>query len=167
MKDCVLGCTPISSRLITIRVSAKPMNVTIIKVYAPTSDHEDQGVEELYEQIENTLKKVPKIDLIIIQGDFNAKIGPDAYEMWPGTVGRYGVGETNDRGLRLLEFASSHRLTIANTLYPKTSRRTTWHALNGKTHNQIDFIMTPRFKSSINRAKTRTDVLLMWEMTMT
>ena len=155
---CVLGCTPISSRLITIRVSAKPMNVTIIQVYAPTSDHEDQEVEELYEQIKNTLKKVPKKDLIIIQGDSNAKIRPDAYEVWPGTVGRYGVGETNDRGLRLLEFASSHRLTIANTLYPnKTSRRTTWHAPNGKTHNQIDFIMTPRrFKSSINRAKTRT-----------
>ena len=64
----------------------------------------------------------------------------------------------NDRGLRLLEFASSHRLTIANTLYPhKTPRRTTWHAPNGTTHNQIDFIMIPRrFKSSINGAKTRT-----------
>ena len=105
----------------------------IIQVYAPTSDHEDQEVEELYEQIENTLKKVPKIDLIIIQGDFNAKIGPDAYDVWPGTVGRYGVGETNDRGLRLLEIPSSHRLTIANILYPyKTSRRTTWHAPNGR-----------------------------------
>ena len=57
-----------------------------------------------------------------------------------------------------MEFASSHRLTIANTLYPhKLSRRTTWHAPNGRTHNQIDFILTPRrFKSSINRAKTRT-----------
>ena len=131
------------------------MNVTIIQVYAPTSDHEDQEVEELYEQIENTLKKVPKKDLIIIQGDFNAKIGPDAYEVWPCTVGRNGVGETNDRGLRLLEFASSHRLTIANTISPQDI--TIWHAPNGKTHNQIDFIMTPRrFKSSINMAKTRT-----------
>ena len=158
VKDCVLSCTPFSSRLITIRVSAKPMNITIIQVYAPTSEYEDQEVEELYEEIEKIIQKAPKKDLIIVQGDFNAKIGPDAYKVWAGTVGRYGVGETNDRGLRLLEFASSHRYTIANTLHPhKISRRTTWHSPDGKTHNQVDFIMVPRrFKSSINRAKTRS-----------
>ena len=155
---CILSCTPVSSRIITIRVSAKPKNITIIQVYAPTTDHEDQEVEEFYEELENAIKKVPKKDIIIVQGDFNAKVGPDAYENWAGTVGQYGTGDTNDRGLRLLEFASSQRLTIGNTLYPhKLSRRTTWHAPNGKTHNQIDFILTPRrFKSSINRAKTRT-----------
>ena len=57
-----------------------------------------------------------------------------------------------------MEFASSHQLTITNTLYPhKISRRTTWHAPNGIVHNQIDYILTPRrFKSSVNKAKTRT-----------
>lgn len=155
---CIMSCTPVNSRIISIRVSAKPKNITIIQVYAPTTDHEDQEVEELYEKIEDTIKKAPKKDIIIVQGDFNAKIGPDAYKDWAGTVGQYGTGETNDRGLRLLEFACSQRLTIANTLYPhKLSRRTTWHAPNGKIHNQIDFVLTPRrFKSSINRAKTRT-----------
>ena len=95
---------------------------------------------------------------MIVQGDWNAKIGQDAYAHWTGTVGKFGVGETNDRGLRLLEFAKSHRLTIANTLFPhKLSRKTTWHAPNGQVHNQIDFILAPcRFKSSINKAKTRT-----------
>jgi len=85
-------------------------------------------------------------------------VGPDAYQDWSGTVGRFGCGETNDRGIRLLEFAKSNHLTLANTLYPhKVSRRTTWHAPNGQVHNQIDFILTQqRFKSSINKAKTRT-----------
>ena len=139
-------------------MSAKPKNITIIQVYAPMSDHDDQELEEFYEQVENTIKKVPKKDITIVQGDFNAKVGPDAYKDWRGTIGQYGTGETNERGLRLLEFASSQRLTIANTLFPhKPSRRTTWHAPNGRIHNQIDFILTPlRFKSSINRAKTRT-----------
>jgi hypothetical protein len=64
------------------------------------------------------------------------KVGPDAFKDWAGTVGQFGPGETNDRGLRLLEFAFSQRLTNANTLYPhKLSRRTTWHAPNGKTLN--------------------------------
>ena len=50
-------------------------------------------------------------------------------------------------------------LTVLKTHHcpHKLSRRITWHVPNGKTHNQIDFVLTPwRFKSSINRAKTRT-----------
>ena len=130
---CILSCTPVSSRIITLRVSARPKNVTIVQAYAPTTDHEDQEVEAFYEELENTIKKIPKKDILIVQGDFNAKVGPDAYDNWAGTVGQYGTGNTNDRGLRLLEFAGSQRLTIANTLYPhKLSRRTTWHAPNGK-----------------------------------
>ena len=156
--NSVIGCTLISSRIITIRISAKPKNMTIIQVYAPTQDYDDDIVEEFYEELEDTIKKVPKKDLLVIQGDWNAKIGPDAYNQWAGTVGRFGVGESNDRGMRLLECASKHKLTLANTLFPhKTSRRTTWHAPNGETHNQIDYILAPqKFKSSINKAQTRT-----------
>ena len=155
---CVISCTPVSSRVITIRLSAKPMNVTIIQAYAPTTDHDDDRVEEFYEDLENTMKAVPKKDLLIVQGDWNAKVGPDSYDQWAGTVGKFSTGETNDRGLRLLEFATSNKLTLANTLFPlKMSRRTTWHSPNGLVHNQIDFILTPRrFKSSINKARTRT-----------
>ena len=151
-----ISCTPISSRLISLRVSAKPHNMTIIQVYAPTSDHDDEEVEQFYEQLEET--KIPKKDILVVQGDWNAKVGPDAYENWAGTVGHFGLGTTNDRGLRLLEFAKSHRLTLANTLHPhKLSRTATWHSPNGLVHNQIDFILAPqRFKSSINKAMTRT-----------
>ena len=155
---CVKSCMPVSSRIISMQVSAKPKNITLIQVYAPTSDHSDEEVETFYEELEQTIKKAPRKDIVYVMGDFNAKIGPDAHAHWAGTVGRFGTGETNDRGLRLLEFASSHKLTIANTLYPhKPSRRTTWHSPDGKTHNQIDYILTPkRFKSSINKPKTRT-----------
>ena len=154
----VISCTPISSRMISIRISAKPHNITIIQVYAPTTDHTDDEVEEFYELLETTMKNAPRKDILIVQGDWNAKVGPDAFENWVGTVGRYGIGSTNDRGIRLLEFAKSHNLTIANTLHPhKLSRTATWHSPDGKTHNQIDFILVPqRFKSSVNKAKTRT-----------
>lgn len=156
--NSVISCTPISSRLISIRIAARPMNITIIQVYAPTTDYDDDAVETFYEELENTIKATPKKDFLIVQGDWNAKIGTDAHEHWEGTAGRFGLGETNDRGLRLLEFARSHKLTAANTLFPhKTSRRMTWHSPNGVTHNQIDYILTPqRFKSSINKAQTRT-----------
>ena len=156
--NSVISCTPISSRLISIRIAARPLNITIIQVYAPTTDYDDDAVETFYEELENIIKVTPKKDFLVIQGDWNAKIGTDTYEHWGGTAGRFGLGETNDRGLRLLDFAKSHKLTVANTLFPhKISRRSTWHAPNGKTHNQIDYILTPqRFKSSINKAQTRT-----------
>ena len=154
----VISCMPILSRLISICVSAKPHNMTIIQVYAPTTDHDDEEVKKFYELLESTIMEVPKKDILIVQGDWNAKVGPDAYENWAGTVGRFGIGETNDRGLRLLEFARSHCLTLANTLHPhKLSQTATWHSNNGQVHNQIDFILAPQcFKSSINKVKMRT-----------
>lgn len=154
----VISCTPISERLISIRLSAKPHNMSIIQVYAPTTTHEDEVVEKFYDDLERTILNTPRKDIMIIQGDWNAKVGTDAYKDWAGTAGKFCVGETNDRGLRLLDFARNHNLTLANTLHPhKRTRTVTWHSPNGQIHNQIDFILTPqRFKSSINKAKTRT-----------
>ncbi|XP_076438257.1 uncharacterized protein LOC143277357 [Babylonia areolata] len=154
----VISCTPVSIRLITICISAKPHNLTIIQVYTTTTDHDDEETEEFYKQIDSIIATVPKRDMLIVQGDWNAKVGPDAYQNWAGTTGKFGIGETNDRGLRLQEFAKSHRLTLANTVHPhKLSRTTTWHSPNGQVHNQIDFNLTPqRYKYSVNKANTRT-----------
>ncbi|XP_063587738.1 craniofacial development protein 2-like [Penaeus indicus] len=133
--NSVISCTPINSRIITIRLSARPVNISIIHVYAPTQDYDDDRIEEFYEELEDIIRKTPRKDLIV-QGDWNAKVGPDAYQIWAGTVGRFGLGITNDRGQRLLEFACNHNLTLAITLYPhKTSRRETWHAADGDAEN--------------------------------
>ena len=82
----------------------------------------------------------------------------DAHLQWHGTTGKFGVGKTNERGVRLLEFAKNNNLAVANTFHNhKLSRRTTWHSPDGHTHNQIDYILiSKRMQSSINKAKTRT-----------
>ena len=51
----VISCIPVSSRIITIRISAKPKNITLIQAYAPTSTYDDDLVEEFYEQLESTI----------------------------------------------------------------------------------------------------------------
>lgn len=130
----ILSCTSVSNWGITIRVSVKPINITIVQVYAPLTDQEDQEVEDFYEELGNATRKVPNEDIRIVQGVFNAKVDPDAYDNWAGTVGQYGNGTTNDRRLRNLEFAINQRLAIANTLYlHKLPRRTICHAPNGET----------------------------------
>ena len=154
--NCVMGCRPISSRLITIRLRATPFNITIIQAYAPTSDYDDDDVEDFYEQLQEVLDQTPKKDILVVQGDWNAKIGEDAYENWIGTCRRYCNTKSNERGQRLLEFASYNDLMLANTFDPhKASRRATWHSPNGKYHNQINYIMVrKRFRSSVNIGKT-------------
>ena len=84
--------------------------------------------------------------------------GGDACKDWSGICGRYSNKVTNERGYRLLEFASYNNLKLVNTFGPhKASRRWTWHSPNGVTHNQIDYIMVKRrFQSSANITRTRS-----------
>ncbi|GFO20367.1 endonuclease-reverse transcriptase [Plakobranchus ocellatus] len=141
--EAVLRCRPISSRIMTIRLKAAPLNITIIQAYALTIDHEDEEVEDFYNEIQKTLNELPKKDIILVQGDWNAKIGEDAQEDWEGTCGQHCNQATNDRGLKLLEFAIY--TMIMNTFGPhKPSRRWTWHSPGGEYHNQIDYIMIKR-----------------------
>ena len=72
---CVMGCHPISSRIITIRIKASPFNITIIQAYAPTTDHDDEEVEDFYEQLQDVIEQTPKKDILVVQGDWNAKVG--------------------------------------------------------------------------------------------
>ena len=104
LKDIVntlMGCCPICSRLITIRLKANPFNMTVIRVYAPTSDYE-----------------TPKKENLIVLGDWNAKVGKDAQTNWQDTCGPFCNVKTNERGHRLLEFAMYNELMLANTFGP-------------------------------------------------
>ena len=93
---------------------------------------------------------------MIVQDDWNAKVGKDT--TWNGCVGRFGIGNINERGHRLLEFAERHNLEITNTLHMhKNARITTRHSSNELVHNQIDYILIlQRIKSNIIRSSTRT-----------
>ena len=119
--------------------------------YAPTLDYDDDDGEDLHEELENTIKKTPKKDLVIL-GDWNTKIGYLQSVDWDR--GHHGLGETNDSGMRLLEFVTSHKLTLVDALFSQKISRTTWHVPHGLTCSQTDIILAAmRFKSRINKAK--------------
>ncbi|GFS08730.1 endonuclease-reverse transcriptase [Elysia marginata] len=80
---------------------------------------------------------------IIIIGDFNAKIGTKKKEEDLEWIGCHGIGERNQRGQRLLDFAAENKLYITNTFYQKTkSRYWTWKSPGQQYRNQIDFILS-------------------------
>ena len=124
--NTLMGCRPVSSRLITIRLRAVPYNITIVQAYAPTSDYGDNEIE-VYDQLQNVIDQTPKKDILVVQGDWNAKVGKDACGNWQGIYGPFSNDDTNERGLRLLEFATFNDLVLTNTFgHHKACRRRTW-----------------------------------------
>ena len=80
--DVVLGCRPVSSRLISIRLRAASFNITIMQVYAPTSGHDDSQVDHFYQQLKETIDQTPNKVFLVVQGDWNARVGKDAQADW-------------------------------------------------------------------------------------
>ena len=145
-------------QLITIPKRAVPFNITIVEVYAPKSDYDCNEIEELYDQLQNVIDQTPKKDILVVQEEWNAKVGRDGRENWQGICGPFCNDDTNERGLRLLEFATVNDLVFANTFgHHKASRRWTWHSPNGQHHNQIDYILVRKcFWSEVNSARTQS-----------
>ena len=140
--NTVMGCRPVSSRLITIHLRAVPFNIIRVQAYAPTSDYDDNKIEEFYDQLQNVIDQTPKKDILVVQGDWNAKVGKDDCGNWQSICGPISNDDTNERGFRLLEFATFNDLVLANTLgHHKASIRWTWHSPNGQYHSQIDYIL--------------------------
>ena len=73
----------------------KPFNITVIQVYAPTSNAREAEVEEFYEDLQDLLEPTPKKDVLVIIGDWNAKVGS---QETPGVTGKFGLGVQNETG---------------------------------------------------------------------
>ena len=140
--------------MISVHFQGKPFNITVIQVYAPTSNAEEAEVEWLYEDLQDLLDLTPKKDVLFIVGDWNAKVGS---QETPGVTGKFGLGVQNEAGQRLIEFCQDNALVIANTLFQQHRRRhCTWTSPDGQHQNQINYILcSQRWRSSILSTKTR------------
>ena len=89
--------------MISVHFQGKPFNITVIQVYAPTSNTEEAEVEWFYEDLQDLLgvSQKPKKDVLFIIGDWNAKVGSQEI---PEVAGKFGLGVQNEAGQRLTEF---------------------------------------------------------------
>ena len=106
--------------MISVHFQGKPFKITVIQVYAPTSNAEEVEFECFYEGLQNLLELTPKKDVLFIIGDYNAKVGSQEI---PGVTGKFGLGMWNEAGQKLIEFCQENALVIANTLFQKHKRR--------------------------------------------
>ena len=116
--------------MISIHLQGKQFSITVIQVYAPTSNAEEAEVEWFYEDLEDLVELTAKKDVLFIIGDRNAKVGS---QETPGVTGKFGLGMRNEAGQRLIEFCGENALVIANTLFQQHKRRLyTWTSPDGQ-----------------------------------
>ncbi|XP_072018244.1 craniofacial development protein 2-like [Amphiura filiformis] len=141
-KDYIREIKYYSNRVVSLDVQLTANNhLCVVQVYAPTSEYEDEAVEEMYEDVSKAMEE-SRATYTIVMGDFNAKIGR-RQSGEESIMGRYGIGERNRRGEMLLEYATQQNLVIANTFFKKKENRYwTWESPGGKIRNQIDFVLS-------------------------
>ncbi|ESO06056.1 hypothetical protein HELRODRAFT_160181 [Helobdella robusta] len=96
-RRALIEYNPVNDELMYARFKRYPRDSIVIVAYASTTNHSDDEVETFHEQLEQTLKTLPKKDVKIIVGDWNAKIESDNIG-FEEVMGKYGVGDRNDRG---------------------------------------------------------------------
>ena len=89
VQNAVLGCNLKNDRMIFVHFQGKTFNITVIQVYALTSNAEEAEVEWFYEDLQDLLELTPKKDVLFIIGDWNAKA--ESQEIL-GVTGKFGLG---------------------------------------------------------------------------
>ena len=75
VQHAVLGCDLKNNRMISVHFQGKPFNITVIQVYALTSNTEEAEVEQFYKDLQDLLELTPQKDVLFIIGDWNAEVG--------------------------------------------------------------------------------------------
>ena len=153
--------TPVSKSIITARFYSKYRKVTVIQVYAPHNERDVEEKNSFYQELQDVLDSCNRNDILIVLGDFNAKVG-DNNNGYERTMGIHGLGIQNDNGERLCEFCQLNGLVITGTLFPhKKIHKATWVSPDGKTRNQIDHLLiSGQWRSSVmdSRVQRGADV---------
>ena len=133
----------------------QPFNITVIQVYAPTSNAEEAEIERFYEDLQDLLELTPKKGVLFMIGDWSAKAGSQETS---GVTGKFGLGMRNEAGQRLIEFCQENALVIANTLCQQHKRRLyTWTSPDAQHRNQTDYILCSMEKLyTVSKNKSRS-----------
>ena len=126
ISDKISAIIPKSERILLVRLEVKPKPIVIIQVYAPTAESSTAEINNFYNDLEEVMRCSKNNDVVFLMGDFNAKVGKDHGSQ---VAGRYALGEQNERGEMLVEFAERHDLVICNTWFKQHERRlNTWES---------------------------------------
>ena len=146
----------ISERLICATLTQSKVQQRYFKLMPLTAATAMKHQKNFMTSYKKKIKVLPRNNKYILLGDVNAKVGTDQQENWPREVGKYGLGQANDRGYHLLQSCAINELVITNTLFKhEKARRVTWTSPDGGTANQIDYIIVQqKWKSRIKNCRS-------------
>ena len=107
--------------MISACFQGKPFNITVIQVYASTTNAEEYEDKQFHDDLQDFLELTPKKkkDVLFIIRDWNAKVGSREI---PGVTGKFHLGVQNEAGQKLREFCQENALVIANTFFQQHKR---------------------------------------------
>uniref|UniRef100_A0A4W2DVZ2 Endonuclease/exonuclease/phosphatase domain-containing protein n=1 Tax=Bos indicus x Bos taurus TaxID=30522 RepID=A0A4W2DVZ2_BOBOX len=150
--NTVLGCNLKDDRMISVHFQGKPFNITVIQVYAPTSNAKAE-VEWFYEDLQDLLELTPQKDVLFIIGDWNAKVGS---QETPGVTGKFGLGIQNEAGQRLIRVLPRKCTGYSKHPLPTTQEKTLHMDITRWSTPKSDYVLrSQRWKSSTQSIKTR------------
>ena len=139
VQNAVLGCNLKNNRMISVHFQGKLFNITVIQAYTSNTNVKEAEVERFDEDLQDLLELTPKKDVLLIIGDWNAKVGSQEI---PQVTDKFGLRVQNEARQWLTEFCQENTLVIANTLFQQYKRQCyTWTSPDGQYKSQIDYIL--------------------------
>jgi len=119
-------------------------NIIVVNVHAPSEEKSDVSKDSFYEELEQVFDHFPKYHMKILLGDFNEKVGRE--NIFKPTIGQESLHQdSNDNGVRLVNFATSQNLMVKSTMFPhRNIHKYTWTSPDGKTQNKIYHVLISR-----------------------
>ena len=157
--QALIGWKPVNERIIMARFQSKHTKTTIVQVYAPTEDADEDDKDDkdkFYDQLQDTIDDIPSHDIKLLIGDMNAQISKNRQGI-EHVIGPHATScKTNDNGERLILFRSMNNLCIGNTYFAhKSIHKKTWRSPDGRIKNEIDYIcINKRWRSTIQDVRT-------------
>ncbi|KAK2724175.1 hypothetical protein QYM36_000884 [Artemia franciscana] len=142
--------TPINESILFAQLVTSHTKLSVILCYAPTNEADDDVKDSFYETLQAVTKDIPKHDVLCVVGDLNAKVGADC-KYSSEVLGPHGLGQINENGALLIDFALSNDLVVGGSLFEhKNVDKYTWTSPDGATRNQIDhFLIARRWRTSL------------------
>jgi len=149
MRKSFLSFGPLSDRLCKLILRGKFRNIALISIYAPTEDSPDAIKYEFYDQLSQECEKARKYDILILLGDFNAKIGRE--NIIAKVAEKYTLHEvTSENRKRLGQLAARNNMIIKSTCFEhKAIHKGTWMCPGTDVVNQIDHVIINKRHASI------------------
>ena len=143
--------------MVSVHFQGKSFSITVIQVYAPTSNSEEAEVEWFYEDLQDLLELIPKKDVLFIIGDWNAKVGSQETS---GVTGKFSLGMRNEAGQGLIEFCQENSLVVNKHPLLTTQEKTLHMDITRWSISKSDWLysLKPKMEKlyTVNKNKTRS-----------